>query len=258
MIKYMDKLKKAANTAAVTVLWIAIWEIASLCVGKEVLLPSPILTVTTLFSLAGEASFWISTFYSILRIMTGFILGCAVGIVLGIVCFLAKGVNAFVSPIMTAVRSAPVASFIVLALVWIGRPTVPTFIAFLMVMPIIWGSVVAGMGSADRELCEVADVFGFSRGKRIRLIYLPGAARFFLPSAASSLGLAWKAGITAEVLASPKLAIGTSLNEAKIYLETPSLFAWTLTVIVLSLIFEKLVKAASTALMRRLHLEVVA
>ena len=75
---------------------------------------------------------------------------------------------------------------------------------------------------------------------RIFRLYIPSLAPYFLAACKSSLGMAWKAGIAAEVLAVPKNAIGTELYYAKTYLETPTMFAWTLVIILLSIIFEKL------------------
>lgn len=249
-------LKKFLRAAAVALFWLLVWQAAAACVSKEVLLPSPISTAKTFITLAGDAAFWLSALYSITRIMVGFLLGCMTGAFLSLVCHAVSPIRALLSPLMTVVKSTPVASFIVLALVWIGRGTVPTFISFLMVLPIVFDAVSTGISSADRELIEVADVFEFSRRKRIELIYLPCAARYFISASSTALGLAWKAGIAAEVLATPKMSIGTSLYEAKIYLESPSLFAWTALVIILSLIFEKLFKKASNTFMKKLHLEV--
>ena len=52
--------------------------------------------------------------------------------------------------------------------------------------------------------------------------------------------MGWKAGIAAEVLTVPPLSIGKNIFEAKLYLETTELFAWTLTVILLSLVIERI------------------
>lgn len=249
-------LKKFLRAAAVALFWLLVWQAIAACVSKEVLLPSPISTAKTFIVLAGESEFWMSALFSMMRIMAGFLAGCVFGVIIALICHVLPPVKALISPVMTVVKSTPVASFIVLALVWIGRGSVPSFISFLMVLPIVFDAFSTGISSADRELLEVAEVFGFSRLKRIKLIHLPVAARYFISASSTALGLAWKAGIAAEVLATPKLSIGTSLYEAKIYLESPSLFAWTALVIVLSLIFEKLFKRASDLWMKKLHLEV--
>ena len=63
---------------------------------------------------------------------------------------------------------------------------------------------------------------------------------YFASACRTALGLAWKAGVAAEVLCLPEAAIGTQVYQAKIYLETPDLFAWTLVVLALSFALEGL------------------
>jgi len=117
---------------------------------------------------------------------------------------------------------------------------VPVFIAFLMVMPVVWANISQGIETADKKLLQAADVFKLSLAKKIKYIYIPNCVPFFKNSAASGIGLAWKSGIAAEVICSPNFAIGSRLYDAKIYLETPELFAWTATVVILSILIEKL------------------
>jgi NitT/TauT family transport system permease protein len=83
-------------------------------------------------------------------------------------------------------------------------------------------------------------VYGFSKWKKLTSLYIPTVAPYFLAACKSTLGLAWKAGISAEILCTPKRAIGTELYLAKTYLETADLFAWTLVIILLSIAIEKL------------------
>ena len=64
---------------------------------------------------------------------------------------------------------------------------------------------------------------------------------FFHAACRISLGLCWKAGVAAEVIGMPRGSVGERLQQAKVYLDTPDLFAWTLVIVALSLTFEKLV-----------------
>ena len=152
--------------------------------------------------------------------------------------------RALLSPVMAAVRSTPVASFIILALVWMGRDVLPAFIAALMVLPVIWANVGTGIESTDHDLLEVARVFGFGRARTAVRVYIPSVMPYFISACRSSLGLGWKAGIAAEVLTVPALSIGRMLYESKLYLETTDLFAWTLVVIVCSMVIDTAVMAA--------------
>lgn len=249
-----DRVKNLIRRVTIILFWFGIWQILSMLVSRELLLPSPYKTLQTLCALAADAVFWKSVAFSILRIMAGFFAGCAAGALLATLCALSGVASALFRPFLSVVRSTPVASFIVIALVWIGRGAVPSFIAFLIVLPIVCDSVLAGMKNADSMLLEVAQIYAFSKPQRIRLILIPGAMKSFLSSSATALGIAWKAGIAAEVLATPQHSIGTSLYQAKIYLESPELLAWTMTIIILSMAFEKVLHKGSTALLHSLHL----
>ena len=111
---------------------------------------------------------------------------------------------------------------------------------FLVVLPIIWSSVHHSISRVDQKLIEITDVFQFTKTQKLRHLYIPSVFPAFLSSFMTSVGIAWKAGVAAEVLATPKFSIGKSIFESKKYIETTELFAWTATVIVLSLIIEKL------------------
>lgn len=222
------------------VFWCGIWWILSLIVDKTVLLPSPLAVFRVLCSLITRADFWISVTASILRVLLGYIFGCIAGVLIASLCSYSRIADTLISPLMSIVRAVPVASFIILALVWIERALVPAFIAFLMVLPIITGNVHAGIAHMNIELLETARIFRFSKRKMILYLYFPAVLPYFLSGAQTSLGLAWKAGVAAEVLCSHALSIGGNIYESKLYLETEALFAWTVTVIFISILIEKI------------------
>ena len=138
------------------------------------------------------------------------------------------------------IKSTPIASFIILTLLWIERDIIPIFIITLIVIPIVWSNISAGIRSVDRNLLDVSKVYSFSLTKKILRLYIPSIFPFFLAACKASLGMAWKAGISAEILSTPKDTIGTELYFSKTYFSTDQLFAWTLTVIVLSFVIEKI------------------
>lgn len=183
--------------------------------------------------------FWSTVFFSLLRVIIGFILAVVSGVILAWFSYRYNIVYNFVYPVLSVIKAAPVASFIILALLWIRSGHVPAFISFLMVLPMIWSNVLQGFKETDRKLLEMADVFDFSVQRKIKMIYIPQVIPYFKTSCITGLGFAWKSGIAAEVISTPELSIGRKLYESKIYIETPELFAWTLTVIILSILAEK-------------------
>jgi len=224
---------------AAFVFWCSIWWLLSGIVDKAVLLPSPPAVFRVFLVLVVQAEFWISIAASLVRVLLGYFLGCLLGVLLASLCSYSRIADVLISPFMSVVRAVPVASFIILALVWLERSLVPAFIAFLMVLPIISGNVRAGIANVDTELLEAASIFRFTKRKILRYLYFPAVLPYFLSGAQTSLGLAWKAGVAAEVLCSLSPSIGGNIYESKLYLETEALFAWTITVILISICIEK-------------------
>lgn len=235
-----DKKSGPVGKAAAVLFWIAVWQAASMAVGQEILLASPAAVLIRLAELLTHADFWRSIGFSMIRILLGFLMGTAAGILLAGLASCVPWVRALAAPAVMTVKAIPVASFVILVLIWIPSENLSVVISFLMVFPIIYTNVLGGIESADRKLLEMAEVFHLSRMRRIRCIYIPQINPFLCSGCSVALGLCWKAGVAAEVIGIPDGSIGERLYQAKIYLNTPDLFAWTLVIIAVSLIFEKL------------------
>ncbi|NLL72622.1 MAG: ABC transporter permease subunit, partial [Clostridiales bacterium] len=152
-----------------------------------------------------------------------------------------KLIYELISPLMKIIKSTPVASFIILALVWISSVNLSILISLLMVLPVSYSNILYGLESTDIKLLEMAQVFGLSRWKCIKAIYIPAVLPFLISAMSVGLGFSFKSGIAAEVIGRPSNSIGLNLYEAKLYLMIKELFAWTLVIIMLSILFEKIV-----------------
>jgi len=247
----MKRLNSFIKNTIVLLFWLVVWEIVAYFVNSEVLLPPPTKVFVRLGDFLREPSFYVTVAVSLLRILVGFASGTILGILLALFSFFFNPANIFISPLFTTIRATPVASFIILALVWMGRPFVPSFTAFLMVLPIVYANTFQGLRSTDLTLLEVAKVFNCRGFKRLKLLYLPAAAPSILTGVKVSFGLAWKSGVAAEVLCSLKSSIGGEIYYSKLYLESVDLMAWTLTVIVLSLTFEALISFFTAKLYKK-------
>lgn len=218
--------------------WLGVWQLAAAAVGQELLLPGPAAVGRRLLELAAGAVFWQTALASLLRIFGGLLLGVALGALLAGLTAWVPLLDWVLTPAVKVVRATPVASFILLVYLWVERGRVPGLISALMVLPVVWGNVTRGIAETDPRLLELARAYGFGRGRTLRRIYIPSVLPYFASGCRTALGLAWKAGVAAEVLCQPRLAIGTQVYRAKITLETPDLFAWTAVVIVLSFLLE--------------------
>lgn len=231
--------KRPLVSFSVLLFWLGLWFLAAKLIGSELLLPSPVQVIRRLFDLASASSFWLTVSCTILRVLTGILSATVLGILFAVLTERSAFLKALLSPLMTLVKSTPVASFIILALIWLGRAILPAVISGLMVLPVVWANVSAGLAAQDPQLLELAQVYRFPQARIIRRITVPSVLPYFRSALSSALGLGWKAGIAAEVLTVPQNSIGKMIYESKLYLETTSLFAWTLAVVLLSLVIER-------------------
>lgn len=220
--------------------WLLIWQLGAMAMDQQILLVSPIAVLIRLGTLAVEPSFWKAVGFSLLRITGGFFLGAAVGTVLAALSARLRRVEELLAPLLLAIKSIPVASFIILALILFSSRNLSVLISFLMVLPVLYEGVLGGIRAMDKQMLEMAQVFQIPAPRRVRYVYLPQVLPYFRAACASALGLCWKSGIAAEVIGMPTGSIGERLQQAKIYLDTPDLFAWTLVIVLVSLAFERL------------------
>ena len=234
-----QKIKRRYGAAAV-VFWLAVWQFAAVAIGQEVFLVSPLQAAGTLVQLLPQPDFWQRVGFSAGHILLGFLLGAVCSVVCSVAAEHWVWVDALLSPVMQLVKATPVASFIILALVWVSGKSLSILISFLMVLPVLYGAVRTGIESADPQLLEMARVFRLPLARRVKAIWLPAVLPAFRQGCSVALGICWKSGVAAEVIGLPDGSIGDALYRAKITLSTGELFAWTFVIILLSAAFEKL------------------
>ena len=233
-------LKRVAITVAALLFWILVWFLLAKKVGNEWILPSPVVVFSRLSALARTIDFYQVLGFSFLRVCSGFFFGMVLGFLLGSLSSYVKALHPLFSPLMAVIRATPVASFILLVLFWMTTDRVPTFISLLMVLPIVWQNTLLGYEKKDSSLDEMAKAFRISPLRTFLRIDLPQVLSYTLSAGKTALGLAWKAGVAAEVLALTKNSVGLMIYNAKLYIETVDLYAWTCAIILFSIALEKL------------------
>ncbi len=242
-----SKGRKFLLSMIAAIFWISVWYIAAFGIGNEIFLPYPHTTLRAFFRLIATSEFWMAVLSSMLTIMLGCLIGCFLAVLVSIPAALSVLARTILSPMITILRATPVASFIILLYVIVRRIDLPLrnvslFIVIVMVLPILYGNLLTGYGHFDPSQGEVASLYQFSFFKKCRVLWFPQIRPYFFSGVTTSLGFAWKAGVAAEVICNLKGTIGKNLADAKSNLEMDNLFAWTLTVILLSLLFELLFK----------------
>jgi len=240
---------EAIRKAAAVLLALALWQAAAMILRQALLVVSPLAVAERLFAMIREADFWASVAYSFSRITLGFLLAFACGALLAVLAGKIPWVETLLWPFLVTIQSVPVASFIIIALIWLTSARLSIFISFLMVFPILYTNLLAGLKATDTKLLEMAQIYRMPWRRRLLYLYLPQLKPFLLSACSMGLGLSWKAGVAAEVIGIPDGSIGEKLYEAKVYFNTADLFAWTVVIVLISVTFEK----AFLRLLRRVY-----
>ena len=250
--KDCKSLKKISFHLLSIIIWIVLWHIIATKLSNELFLPTPSKVFQVLFEdLLPSLEFRLSVKTSFLHIITGFVFGAFVGTLLAALSYICEAISVFLSFPIKIIKSIPVASFVVLTLLWCPSQKLSIFISFLVVFPIFYINTLEGLNHTDKKLLEMANLFKIHRIDKIKHIYIPQIISYLCSASSLAIGMAWKSGIAAEIIGLAKNSIGNQLYMSKVYLMTPELFAWTIVIIILSIICEQLIKSLTFLLLRR-------
>ncbi len=235
------------------VIWLLVWQVASMVLASDILLVSPIKVIARLSELIVTSKFWLAILFSFLRIVGGFVAALGLGILFAGLSKRFLRFRQLITPLIALIKSVPVASFIILALIWFSSKNLSVLISFMIVFPVVYTNVLGEIEEVDTKLIEMAKVYRLSNVRKLRYIYFPQVFPSIRTACSLGLGMCWKAGIAAEVIGMPLGSVGERLQQAKIFLNTPDLFAWTLVIVVISVVFEKVFLLLLSMLKNRLE-----
>lgn len=225
-----------------TLFWVAVWYLAYVLVGKEYIIPSPLHTLFLMGQMLLTASFWENAFWTLLRVVGGMILSFTLGAISAVGAYLIPSIRRILSGPVVALKSVPVMSVIMLAILALPTDGVPVFVCFLMCYPVVYTNLLIGLDSVDRQLIEMCQVYQINGKRRVWTLYWPSIRPYVKAALILITGLSWKTVVASEVFAVPRHSMGYRLLSAKAILAADELFAWTIAIVILSCLSEKLVK----------------
>lgn len=253
-------MKKASNKTtaflyrlSAVLLWLFVWQAAAMALSQPLLLSSPVSVIQRFFALLQEKLFYRALLFSFSRIALGALMGLILGVMLAFLAARLRIAEFLLQPLMLTVRTVPVASFIILALMFLSSRELSVFISFLMVLPIVYANLLQGLKAIPLDMTEMARMYQLSPLRRLLLVDLPHIKSHLLSGASTALGMAWKSGVAAEVIGIPTGSIGENLYQSKVYFDTSSLLAWTVVIVLISVLFEKAVLLVIKSGYRRLE-----
>jgi len=232
----MGNLLNKANLRrlAACALWIGVWQAASLLLGSDLLLAGPLATLERLFAILLDARFAGIVWFSFSRVAAGFLLAFVLGVTLGFLAHRFSVLRELLAPVVLSFKSIPVACIVVLLLIWVGSRQVSGICVFLMAFPALYLSMVEALGQVDVRVSQMLEVFDVPAVRRLFAHVWPSVLPYLMATSRNACGVAWKAGVAAELIGSPAGSIGERIYQAKILLETADLFAWTVIIVAIS------------------------
>ena len=233
------KLLEILKFIPVIIFWFIVWEWLAFVIESDIIIVSPRVTFARLFELAQTVDFWRSIGTSLGRVLRGFLFALVVGVAFAGLSARFMVFSRLVFPAVNVINAVPIASFTILALMAFHSSNLSIFIAFVTVLPIIFYNTFKGIESTDVKLLEMANVFGVPTHRKIFHIYVKTVVPFVASAATTGVGFAWKSGIAAELIGVVRGTIGANLHTSRIFLNTADLFAWTITIVLLSTLMER-------------------
>lgn len=236
-----NRWTKSYQSLAIFIMWLLLWTLISSRVNAFYL-PSPYETLERLFNLLSKSSTYIIIGMSLLRVVIGLGLAIIFGVIFGLISGVSSRFYSFLQPILVAIKSTPVVSFIVLAILYMDKAFVPSFCGMLLCFPIIYYNVIEGYRMVDTELINMSKIYNVPFKRQLFQLYLPSMAPYIFAGILTSIGICWKGTIAAEVISVLNTSIGNEIYNGKIYLDIDAVFAWTIIIIACSLVIEKFAK----------------
>ena len=232
---------KHIRRIVIVLIWLLIWQFASMMTGLELLLASPVAVLKTIMNMLVSQQFYVTLMHSMINIGTGLMVGIVFGVILGICAAKYKLIAEFIEIPLQLMKALPVAAFIILLLMWFGSKNVSRIISAMVVIPMVVTGVTDGIKNTDIKLIQMARVYNMSTFNLFRYIYMTGVYPYLSSQLKIALGMCFKAGISAEIIGLVSNTIGTSMYYAKMYLLSSELFAWSIVIILVSLLVEKII-----------------
>lgn len=220
--------------------WLLAWQLLSMAIHNSILLAGPVESLEALGQMILTVEYWKAILFSLIRIIGGFFCGSTLGVVLAWGSYRVRLLQDFLKPFISVLKAVPVASFVIILIIWAGNRMLSFYISALVVLPLLYINTLNGLRATDEKILEMAEVFRIPMLRRLRYIYVPSVYPYLYSAFQAALGMAWKSGVAAEVIGQPLGSLGNGLYQSKIYLETAELFAWTITIVVVSFLSEKL------------------
>lgn len=183
---------------------LAAWQLASASgLFTVVQLPPPVMVLEAAGELLERGELGTHIAISTQRVLIGFLVGAALGLVLGATVGLSKVADALLAPTIGALRAVPSLAWVPLLILWmkIGEDSKVTLIIIGAFFP-VFTTVSLALRHVDRNLVEAARAFGLKGVRLLTTVQLPAVVPAVFSGLRLALAQAWLFLVAAELIAS--------------------------------------------------------
>lgn len=234
-------------------LFLGVWELVAYCIDLDFVLPRFSAVAVRFGQLWATKSFYVATGNTLLRCLCSFAIAFVLGTGLGVLGGVSRAVRRFLSPVVAFFRAAPIMGLTLVMMVWFRSHITPVCIGILMVFPIMYTTVADSIHTVDADLLQMAAVYRMPKKHVLRYVYLPHVTPMVFSASATAFALNIKAIVSAEILAHTVGSVGVRMYvaSADVLEGAALLFAWLLVAVLLSVLFEFLIKGLQRIVLGR-------
>ena len=234
-------MKKIEKILVPLIFWFVIFWGLSLIVNNPILFPSPYAVLVKMSEKLISYSFWLLFFKTGLKIVFALILSQSLGVIFAYLSYRSSFMRGISDSFMAFVKTSPVAVLTIILLVWLPASLISIFLVILVVLPQTYLSLLSSLDNIDRDVREMLDIFRVGSKNRLKYVYGRLMFQTLLSSFSFVWGFAWKSGISGEIISQARQSFGNLFYQAKIYLEIDELFAYSILLVLLTFLLEKLI-----------------
>lgn len=221
-----------------TLFLIGLWYLGAYFVQNDILIPFPHDVLMNVVRILGDLSQYQAIIYTIWRVTVGFLISFVLALLCSIFAYEYESINRLFTPILLITKTIPNVSYIILCLIWFGSEGAVSVVSFMILFPVFYSSFFQTLENESQSLKDVDAIYNTSLWDKIIHRILPSLYLTMLSTGKTAYSLGFKVGVMAEILGQVRLGIGKQLYYAKINLDTTNLLAWTIIIIIISIIFE--------------------
>lgn len=238
------------NWVASATVFVAVWALAALFF-TPITLPSPWLTARAGWDMLADGRLEQHMLVSYLRIFAGWMLGSAIGVLLGLFMGRIPVVRALLGPVFEFARFIPPISFVTLFIIWlgVGEASRIMLIAYTTLF-IVAVNVAAGVAAINEGYVRAAKSMGASPAQVLARVIVPRTVPYMIVGMRLAMGNAFMTIVAAEILAA-KSGLGYLIWNSQMYLQTADVFVGFAALCVMGFTTDRLVQYAGQRLLGR-------